>query len=203
MLPLAFSALAGFALLADHRDDPRASGADRAGTGATAGDAPLASSPFPAPLDLGAPEAHAFGFELLSMGLWDQAETILLDACETGDLTACQVLADEYAKLGRDGDADERYLAACDGGQFQGCRALLDRPRAAEAKRSAAASRLERDCLDDENGSACQLLSGSLWAKANPRLERRYRGLACSRGIESSCRPSSVAANASESHFNQ
>lgn len=200
LLPLAFFALAGLAMLLGPRAVDRAeetSLADSADShvmqlstaGARSIDTPVAES--------GAPEAHAFGFELLNMGHWDLAEPVLVGACDTGDLTACQVLANEYAKLGRDADADERFMTACTGGQLQGCRSILDRLGTIETTRMAAVSRLEHDCLDFENGSACELLAGSLWARSIPKLARRYTGLACSRGIQTSCR-ASVAANMAE-----
>lgn len=141
-----------------------------------------------------APEAHAFGFELLKMGLWEQAEPVLSGACDTGDLTSCQVLADEYDRIGRHLDAESRYATACLGGQLLGCRSLLDRAASSQTWQKAAISKLEQVCLDQENGSACQLLADSRWAKAEAQRVRRYRGLACSRGIDSSCQRS-VAAN--------
>lgn len=199
LIPLTIFALIGIALLVDHRttvDGEAALSAEKPlvrnkqAHHAQLGALHLAEEP-------GAPEAHAFGLELLDMGLWNQAEPVLLGACETGDLTSCQALGDEYAKLGRDAEADARFAVACVGGQLQGCRSLLDRPTAAAEKRMAAASRLEQICIDHENGSACQLLAESFWSKSNPVLLRRYLGLACSRGIESSC-PRAIAANLKE-----
>ncbi len=139
------------------------------------------------PADVYAPEAHAFGFELIQQGRWDEAKLVLMDACEGGDVTGCHILGDEYLRRGNRSLAEPVLLRACYGDQLTACRALLDNPAVTSQTHKTAFERLTQSCRDQDDAGACAMIAESNWARTDLATIKYYLGLACSRGDERSC----------------
>ncbi len=139
------------------------------------------------PADVYAPEAHAFGFELIQQGRWDEAETILKDACESGDVTGCHILGEEYLRRNQGSQAEPILLRACYGDQLTACRILLDNETISLQTHKTAFDKLTRSCRDQDDAGACALIAESRWARTDLATIKYYLGLACSRGDERSC----------------
>lgn len=134
-------------------------------------------------------EAHEYGAELLRQDRHEEAESILLTACDGGDLTSCLVLGEEFIRNGRAAEGEPILIAACRGGQHPGCLAILNHAKIVSVEAlDYALENLVRACRDQDDATACTMIADSEWARRGDRENvRRYLGLACSRGDDRSC----------------